>query len=896
MTHDTPKSQRLPRKAGPLAIAALLAGGLLQPLLPAFAAGTPAGSNISNTATATYNDGNGTDIEATSNTVSIEVAEVAGLTVQPSGFNDLDGGAVQAGDVLEYDFQVTNVGNADTDISIPGVDDLNDPANSKTENFTVTAIEVYDSAGNLIGTINPGDDPQQLVADLGFDPDTDPLTAWPADDFITVRVIGTPAAGTRANDPVGVTLGDTGDNTGEGNSQNQPDDNDPINGDTTPLDIDLRTVNFGPETPVNGEREAAAGQSIPFASSETPVALAQVEKVASLAPGDTADADDDLITYGLSLTVEDTSPNAAFEPADLAGTSISVNDTTATHILVSDAIPEGTSLNAEPTGSGGWIPVYTSDDLTGVNATPALAADWYTDVADAGGVGAVTRIGFIFTANATLAPGTTSPALNFTVITDDLNPAGGQVANIAQAFGTTDGDPNAEIVYDESGDSNPNNFNDDGTPPAETGPNADPNPTGTNYDPNEDDGVADPSEDGTDIDGDNTGEGPKGEDNVVNIGISAGPDELSNGPNGDPAAIGPTDSNDDFTNLSTDVPAGLDDDDLIPAPGTNGAFLEPVLFSNTVQNPNTSGFIQDVTIEPISPTQAQDNDESALEGLYGENSDIPNGTRVTIDYDPDQDGDLDATDGDEQQAVYIYNGTIFELDPTVVGNAPVNVGQLDAGEIENYNVTVELPGGTVTPLDEIPIPIVAFPDDDPENDGDGTPGSPGTRGFIDETTNNITINRVYTGFMELVKQARILEADGFTEVEGWTSNITEDIEPGQFIEYRISYQNISSPEVGSGNVGLTAFDFRIIEDGNDATVNADGEPGNTWAALTTHQQNTAADRGTVDYFSTSDDLTNDDVLISSDPLDGTRVDAYRNNVGIVDPQESGQFQFRRVVD
>lgn len=915
MNHVTPNPKKT---AGglyrPLAIATLIASGLFQPLLPVLAAGTPAGTNISNTATATYkNDPAAIDtIEATSNTVTIEVAEIAGLAAEPSGFNDRDGGSVQAGDVLEYDFKVTNVGNADTNLSIPGVDDL------ITENFDVSAIEVYDSAGDLVGTISPGDNPQLLVGtgtdNLGFDPDGDTNTGFEADDFITIRVIGTPAAGTRANDPVRVILGNTGEDDNQPPTQNQPDDDDPINGDTTPLDVDLRTVNFGPETPENGQREASASQSIPFASSKTPVALAQIEKVAATAPGGTSDADDDLITYGLSLNVRDTSPNAAFDPQDLAGTEISVNGTTATHILVSDAIPVGTSLDAAAAPTGSWTPVYTASPTT----TSALDADWRTDVnaATVGGPGNVTRIGFIFTANGTIAAGDTSPTLEFTVITDELDPAGGQVANIAQVFGTTDGDPDAEIVYDESGDSNPNNFNDDGTPPEETGPNADPNPTGTNYDPTTDDGIADPSQDGTDNRGDNTGTGPDGEATVVNSGVAAGADELSNGPSGDPAAVGPTDSNDDFTNVSTDVPAGLGTNDPIPSPNA-------VLVDNTVRNPATTGFVSNVTLEPIQPSQAEANDESAATGQYGANADIPEGTEVTIVYD---DGTnlrtatytYTAADGFElDRSTTDTTGTVVDpddlaaLSPDAVNaETPINIGNLAAGQSVDYQVIVQLPDadGTddVTPLDEIPVPIVAFPDDDPENDGDNNDPSDdanGTRGFSGESTNNISINRVYTGYMELIKEARILDEGGTpvdnpnsTDPDEWSADFTNfEVQPGQFIEYRISYRNISSPLVGSGNVGLTAYEFQVIEDGNATDVNTVSGADNNWAAFTTHERNTVASRGSMQYFTDSTDFPGT-VLTTSDPLTGTEVDVYRNNVGTVAPQVSGRFQFRRSVD
>jgi len=890
MTYDTPKSPRPPRKVGPLAIAALLAGGLLQPILPAFAAGTEAGETISNTATATYNDGNGTEIEATSNTVSITVAEVGGLTAQPSGFNDVDGGAVATDDELQFFFDVTNVGNAPTDIHIPDTGDLT------TQNFDVDTIFIDIDDGNGFIEFNNTNFPGGIV------PDVDP------DDVIRVRADGTPEAGTRAGDPVGVTLGDTGDNDNTANSQNQPDNNDPINGDTTPLDIDLRTedANPGDGPPVNGEREASATQSIPFASSKTPVALAQVEKVASLAPGASADADDDEVTYSLSLTVEDTSPNAAFDPADLRGTTINLAGVNEERVLVSDRIPANTELSSVITPPTGWTTVYSTNDTNTPSAgTTATGARWEVfDTNPPAQLSEVKRIGFIYDAtgvnDALPANGQPITPFSFTVVTTGLSAAGGQVANIAQVFGSTDGDPNAEVVYDESGDSNPNNFNDDGTPSQEVGPNADPNPTGTNYNPNTDTGVADPTTQGTDTDGDNTGAGSKGEANVINIGDSAGPDELLNGPENDPGAVGPTDSNDDFSNFSTDVPAGLNDNDPIPSPTA-------VVIDNTVQNPATSGFISDVSLEPISPTQAETNDESASTGQYGANADIPDGTLVTIVYD-------DGTNF--KTATYSYteaggfefqdsftNPNTITIDPDDLTNLtsdganaqPINTGNLAAGGSIDYQVIVQLPDadGTddVTPLDEISIPIVAFAEDDP----DGT-NVPSTRGFSDESTNNITINRVYTGFMELVKEARILAEDGTTEVQTWTTNITEDIEPGQFIEYRISYQNISSPLVGSGNVGLTAFDFEVIEDGNDTNVNTTTGADNNWATLTTHQRNTQADRGSVEYFTTSADLASNTVLTTSDPLTGTRVEAYKNDVGIVGPQVSGQFQFRRILD
>lgn len=861
MTQDTPKSPRRPRKLGPLTIAALLASGLVQPLLPAFAAGTAAGQQISNTATATYSEtSGGPTIDATSNTVTVTVAEVAGVTAVPAGFTDVDGGAVETGDTLEFVFDVTNVGNAATDLFIPGT------GNIGTENFVPSTVEIIDAAGTVLATVPAGGSTLSALAIAAL-PDLDP------DAVLKVRVTGTPAAGTPAGADVGVTLGSTGPDNNSPSTQNQPDLPDGAN----PNEIRTIDANTGNGAPVNGEREASAENSIPFASSVRPLALATVTKVASnLSPGATAAANDDLITYDLGLTVENTSPNAAFTPADLEGTDISVNGSVAPQILVSDAIPAGTVFS--PTGTltapAGWTVVYTDTALT----TTATNALWTTAVP----AGTVTRIGFIHNDAAlsdtnpqVLRTDPVQGVFQFTVITSGLPTTGGQVANIAQVFGETVGDPDNEIVYDESGDSNPNNFNDDGTPP---------DPTGTDYDPTAntgDTGVADPVTQGTDTGNDNSGTGPDGEDNVVNIGDVAGSDDILNGPNTVPGATGPTDDNDDFTNQTTDVPAGV---------GPTDSF-DPAaeIFNNTIQNPASSGFIADVTLQPISPTQAEGADDSPLTGQYGANGDIPVGTEVTITATDDA--------GDIQSATYTWDGTNFNLisSTTDTGAGPVadatpehvNVGDLPAGQTLDYTTTVDLPDGTggtdsVLPNDEIPIPIIAFADDDPRPVASG--GSPG---FTGESTNNVTLDRLYTGFMKLTKEVQILDANGVI-VQTWTDTVppTVNVLPDYQIEYRITYENLSTGVVGSGNTTLTAFDFEVVEDGN-AVV---GSNTNNWASFTDHEQNTSADQGTVEYF-VSTDLVNP--FTTADPIAGTTVDKYENPVGQVDPGQTGQFQFRR---
>lgn len=786
----------------------LMTGGFFQIARPVLADGTPAGTLINNQATATYEDPNGNTINATSNTVTVTVAEVAGLTATPAGFTDQNGGSVATGDTIAFDFLVTNVGNEATNIRIPGANNLT------TQGLNAGTLVVQADLDNN-GTY------ETTIPATGFTT----TTSIAAGSAIRVRVSGTVTA-TSAGDPVSVRLGNTGANANGADTQNQPDDG--LEGaavGTDPIGAadELYTVNATGGAPVNGEREASALNATTLSTASTVRALASVLKTLAIYNPQTPVTTDDLITYRLDLRVASSAPaGSSLTPGTLEGTTITISDGggAVTRILVSDVIPTGTQFDASftPTAPAGWQVVYSTTPIAG---STALSATWTLAQPAAN---SITRIGYVFTG--TLAPGSTttgdSNGFRFRVRTVGFA-AGGIVSNIAQTFGETVGDAANTLIFDESGDQNPNNFNDDGT-------------AGAPFAPATDTGAANPATQGTDSANTNAGTGPAGEANVIAI---SPPGSLLNGPQGQPGAIGPINNQDDFTNLSSlNLPAG-----------SNAAYdPDPITFNNTVQNPpsNTTN-LDNVVLRPISPTEAS----NAVPGSnFGTNANLPNGTTVQITLGA-------------QTATYTFDGTSFNL----TAGTPVTIASLTPGTSQGYSTIVNLPAGTAQ-VNSFPVPIVAFVDNN--NDKQFVPAS--------ETVFNVTINRAYTGFISLLKESRILAADNATQLEGFTQTPTVQPAPGQVIEYRITYTNISTPNVGSGNAVLNATNLEIREDGT-ATPN-------NWAAFTDHITGSATDPGGTITFLLGG---------TSQPSDpGPTTTGYVDRVnGTIAPGATGNFRFRR---
>ncbi|MGD1948414.1 MAG: hypothetical protein ACFB14_02065, partial [Leptolyngbyaceae cyanobacterium] len=371
----------------PVVASALAIGGIFNLVGVVLAEGTAAGTQITNTATATYRDPEGTPQTSTSNTVVVEVAEIAGITVTNTGAQKYDpvnavgvAGAVQPGDQAVYTFEVTNVGNDETDISLPALANFTGPV---------------DSVVSIVADLN---------GDGNFDPATETITnrtdienVAPGASF-EVRVVVQTSTAAQSNDIITVQYGDT-----PGDAQNQPydssggsiftDDNDATDAATvgTPFDTSgpsQTAAEAGDEAPANGEREASATGEITIneVPLEQPLVTLEKEFSAYNAGADPTSPIDDTLTYDLEFTVGNTPPTgSSAQPADLQPITISVDGTGAKHVLVSDALPAGTSFVSSTPADGTWTPVYT-ESPTGTNPVEAL---WLTGAPSA----TATRVG-----------------------------------------------------------------------------------------------------------------------------------------------------------------------------------------------------------------------------------------------------------------------------------------------------------------------------------------------------------------------------------------------------------------------------------------------------------------------------------------------------------------------
>ncbi len=199
--------------------------------------------------------------------------------------------------------------------------------------------------------------------------------------------------------------------------------------------------------------------------------------------------------------------------------------------------------------------------------------------------------------------------------------------------------------------------------------------------------------------------------------------------------------------------------------------------------------------------------------------------------------------------------------PTNPNQSAFILSSVTGNSNRNYITTIDLPTGTPA-VKSFGVVLTAFFDPNGNNQPDGN-----------ESTNK-TINSVYTGFIDTLKESRILDTKGqpLTDANGQFSSTNKSARSGQFIEYRIKFKNIApAPEPNSGNKGMTAVNFQIIEDGNAAP--------NNWGNITENVPNSATGNIGSTSFSPVNDTNN------------LAVTKYIHTVDRLPPQAEGQFTF-----
>ena len=826
---------------------AFIANGFFPFVAPALAEGTKAGQTISNTATATYNDPNNPN--TTLNTTSNPVV----VTVaEVAGITISNVGVVDStpADVIKVGDTLTYT------FAIKNVG--NDPTRFRIPNLATTTGPVV--AGNLSYSIN---------GSYTQIPGTEVITSSiPVGGTVLVQVPVTVQAGANASDPINVKIGDTPNNAQNVLRVNNGGDVYTVDNPDAPTIIDEI-----PGVPINGTREASNTQTSTVGSTPATnnMSLATLLKTNTYSNNNTTNSiTDDTITYNLSLRVEGSDVTGlGITPQPLTGFSMTVtglnNNVASNYILVSDAIPAGTVLSAALTNvPTGWTAVYSTVAATNVKPTDAAAAWTTTAPATAAALGTVTRVGFVrdTTATSDIPAGTTVTGFAIPLAITGT-PTTLTINSIAQLVGQTPG-AGGLPVYDESGDQNPSNY---------SGPagNMTPGAASTNgiLPTNEAavlaniiDGVANPITQGIDTNNNNTGTGPGGEDNQLIISVVTTTTGVLNGPEGMANATGPDGTtNTDFTNKSSLIPAGTSPGSTIdPA---------PVTFSNTVQN--DSGATATVTLAPTVPANKFD---------------LPTGTRVTISRNSDS-------------AVYQYSQTAA-IPFTLITGTQISIPNVAANGTVDYGVEVDLPTGTKLSTDTLT---------DYTNDTEWGYPVPITATIGNAT--NITIDRVYTGFLQLLKFSQILLGTGpavignqgsYNSTPAYTNPATGLVidpdptvadeartpYPGNIIQYEIRYKNISTAQgTGTNNVILQAQNVVITEDGTLSTVPGDGK--NNWAK--DNDGDGIIDTSNMASATTGVPTLSIVTVPAGDVVDVTKYTGTRS--GLVAPQESGTFNFQR---
>jgi hypothetical protein len=782
----------------------MIAGGLVNLAAPLYAAGTTAAAGITNTATASYEDLNGgPTLNTTSNTVTVTVAKVAGITISSAGITNATtaGGNIVAGNKVYYTFTITNTGNSPTKFAVPNQATIVGPGDLDT----TQGVQWYSVADSAWYNVTDAAHPLPTVA---------------ADGSIQVRAVVVVRSTATSTDTLSVQLGKTGTAPVAATATN-PEiavnnvlraNYGTLTTTETPNTEDIYTVDINGATDpaVNGTREAAAVQSTAIgavalvAQAYTNININSATVATS--PNSTVAAPKNQITYNIGVNVLQTSPDPLKTATDLGATPVTVGGVLENHVLISNPV----SANTTPTqlvAPTGWTAVYSTTPVAAANITNPSLINWITTT------GAVptgaTYVGFIKNGTAAL-PMSATEYSGFAVIVDVAIPATGttNVTNIVDIYGATPGNP--AVVHDQSGTASPNT------------------PTG-------------------------------GTVTTTPIAAANAPSVL-NGPLNSASASGSsadTTQDLDYTNKSAEITS-------TDAKMTVNGTLDTLVSTKTVTFNNT-----------IRATGNTATDVYLLPNVTG--ATIPNNTKVAITYGSDT-------------RTYTYSsasGGSYTADDTT--KAPIFIPAVTAalGANVDYGVSVTLPAGTPQ-LIGYTAPITAFV-------YATAPTAASMIGVVTVPTTgvstNTTLDNVYTGFIKLEKAARVLTTAADASASDSTipfssaGTLPTKVQPGQFIQYRIKYTNITPTTTGSTNsVSLSANKLKVVEDGTLVTTG--------WAASTTHSVNSATDsKGGKIIFSGGIGNDNSDTGVTKYVVDMN----LATPAVTIAPGDTGNFTFLRQV-
>ena len=475
-------------RALPGVLLALLAALCLS-AAPALGQATTGGTQIQNQASATYSDGTN-NYSVNSNTVTVTVANVAGLTITP------DGGSVPtvvSGQTnVDFTFTVTNSGNFATQVSFPAGGGAVVPS----AGLTVTQA-VIDVNGN---GIDGGDIDILANGSAVLYPSASPFLARNASFNVIVRA--TVSAGAAAGSTVGVTLGDaSGDNVVSNGSA-----------------AEVRTSVPSGVT-LTGSESEAVGSITTTVENDAQLRLNLTAPAGPVALGSN-------VTYTWSL---DNVGARAVSSRTLTNAPAGSN----TGVFVIAPVPSRTTFSSITPPAGVTV-LYSTSSLA---TDPVTGATWTTAAPPAG---SVVRVAFNVGASLAAAASVSNMQMVVTVNTG-IN-ATLPLYEIGDVFGRNNVSAN---ITDQSGDAVVNKG----------------------------DGNADFNEPRFGVDPLSATQGFQLPTLLTQVG------SVLFGPSGAPAAVGPTDNNNDYTNRSV-APAAVAG---LSHLGTL-AGATTVDFTNTVQN------------------------------------------------------------------------------------------------------------------------------------------------------------------------------------------------------------------------------------------------------------------------------------------------------------------------